>query len=562
MSGRFACVVALSVIASILVSANSEGFLAGNRKASTIADFQQAMGTVMGCGAGVASEHLANVERALVPMWRTLPKNQQGMVEWRMVRYVAHRYFLQQSSLLVRGFEPMRQINSSDLGAPELLGKHVESALGGKQSANGFTLHDVVTMIATLEQLIIDGESSLLADVYAQQRKSLKQTLDHDEISKLMEAYMVHWMLDGDQDAINMLLANGTLIKEVLPKWDDITGFVKGTVKSMEVSRQRLPQLGHGKAALAGRFSFEDAHEVVGDFTKKFASFWENECQLIKESLVEMDKTNTGRVSLTDFYGANSDGEWRFGESEAYLRELGALDESSPWRGKQVIISNYLLGPSNCIVSTPHYLVCCVNECEAVLNEVEDAVGAPLARPDEILSLVGNMSGLDDVPPNIDSALRTQLLRIAETHDGMVPLHGRLFAQWLHYIFPRECPFPHRAGAHSVLTPSEYGANFVASDEEVSSNVAARNETGQMMGAVEEVEWMSQWSEEEELRADYSMLLKAPWDRRHIATGGLMATVGFMIVAGILTWAGMSTKQAESKSPSFRDYGINKAHYV
>ena len=27
-----------------------------------------------------------------------------------------------------------------------------------------------------------------------------------------------------------------------------------------------------------------------------------------------------------------------------------------------------------------------------------------------------------------------------------VPLHGRLFAQWMHYAFPRHCPFPHVSG--------------------------------------------------------------------------------------------------------------------
>merc|ERR1740130_441320 len=517
----------------------------------------------MGCGGTVASDRLVAVEKLLTPMWLVLPKNEHGLVEWRMVRYLAHRYFMQQSSLLVRGFEPMRQVNASHLGAPDILGQGVmQTALDESRSPRGFSLKDAVAMVTTLEQLVSDAESTLLETVYKQLNRAPQQRLGHDQLYEVAEAYMIHWMLGDQDDAIPILMNNKTLLAEVLPKWHDIKQFMAGEVKAMEFRRQRAPQPGHAEAALTGRFSFEEAHETVGGFTKRFASFWESECQVIKESLVELDKTGTGRVSLKDFYGANADGEWRFGESEAYLRELGALDESSPWRGKQVIISNYLLGPSNCIVSTPHYLVCCVNECEAVLNEVEDAVGAPLARPDEILSLVGNISGLDDAPPNIDSALKTQLLRIAETHDGMVPLHGRLFAQWLHYIFPRECPFPHRAGAHSVVTPSEFGASFIASDEEVSSNVAARNETGQTMGAVEEVEWMSQWSEEEELRADYSMLLKAPWDRRHIATGGFMATVGFAIVAGILTWAGMSTKQAESKSPSFRDYGINKAHYV
>ena len=39
---------------------------------------------------------------------------------------------------------------------------------------------------------------------------------------------------------------------------------------------------------------------------------------------------------------AFADKEWRFGESEEYLRQLGALDETSPWIGKQVMIPNYL----------------------------------------------------------------------------------------------------------------------------------------------------------------------------------------------------------------------------
>merc|ERR1719156_386461 len=58
----------------------------------------------------------------------------------------------------------------------------------------------------------------------------------------------------------------------------------------------------------------------------------------MKASLVEMDKKGTGRVRLSDFYGEALKTDWRFGESEAYLRQLGALDESSRWLGKQVII--------------------------------------------------------------------------------------------------------------------------------------------------------------------------------------------------------------------------------
>merc|ERR1719262_1569686 len=168
-----------------------------------------------------------------------------------------------------------------------------------------------------------------------------------------------------------------------------------GLVNSMAHARHRSSKPGHGKVVMESMYDFDDAHEIVATITKTFGSYWESECQLIKKSLQALDKTGTGRVRLSDFYGANSDGEWRFGESEAYLRDLGALDESSSWRGKQVIIPNYMQGASNCIVSTAHYLVCCSNECEGILNEVEDAVGGPVADPAMILQLVGNMSDFE-----------------------------------------------------------------------------------------------------------------------------------------------------------------------
>merc|ERR1719411_1762928 len=99
----------------------------------------------------------------------------------------------------------------------------------------------------------------------------------------------------------------------------------------------------------------------------------------MKASLVAMDKRSTGRVPLSRFYGTGLETDWRFGESESYLRELGALDETSSWQGKQVIIPNYLQAASNCIVSTQHYMVCCVNECEGLLRDIEARVRGPAA---------------------------------------------------------------------------------------------------------------------------------------------------------------------------------------
>jgi len=162
----------------------------------------------------------------------------------------------------------------------------------------------------------------------------------------------VRWLLGEDEEGIHIFLGNQSMIPKIIPHWDQIDGFLDGEVQALEYQRQQrarsLTRPGHN--ALAQRFSFEDAHQAIGNIRSSFASFWESECITMKASLIEMDPLNTGRVPLSKFHGTGLDAEWRFAESEAYLRDLGALDETSTWRGKQVIIANYIQGASNCII--------------------------------------------------------------------------------------------------------------------------------------------------------------------------------------------------------------------
>merc|ERR1719237_1259013 len=48
-----------------------------------------------------------------------------------------------------------------------------------------------------------------------------------------------------------------------------------------------------------------------------------------------------------------------------------------------------------------------------------------------------------DEPQPFSDVLTGKLSAIAAQNRGRVPLHGRLFAQWLHFAFPYECPYPH-----------------------------------------------------------------------------------------------------------------------
>jgi len=505
------------------------------------AELQAAMTEMLGCGSTNHSISKQTIRQVLQPIWNALPKNRHGRVEWKLLRYTAHRYFMQQSSLMVKGFEPTRVVNRTNLGSANILDQHLPALadviLGGQQHIGGFDLEDAVSMVATLEQLILDSEADLLVEVSKYVDVSLNTaSLTHKQFYELLEMYMVHWMIGNDDETLRTVLKDPKELNSLLPHWNEIQQFVAGMVRSHDFSHQHQLLPGKAGEALTQKYTFDDAHDVVGRITKSFSSYWETECQAIKTTLVDMDKTGTGRVLLSDFYGSNFDGEWRFGESEAYLRDLGALDDSS-WRGPQVIIPNYLQAASNCIVSADHYLVCCVNECEDILGELELAVGAPTAGVQQIMWLVGNMTNYNDTSPNLEGALTAQLERIAEVHNGQVPLHGRLFAQWLHFVFPRECPFPHLTGSVTHQSPVERGDDMLAHPTEVQkyaeiSKTVSKSDR-KADPAQEEEDLMSQWTQDEELV--YDMLpMEAPWEYASEAAFGGAAIVLLLAALAML----------------------------
>merc|ERR1719215_166587 len=187
-----------------------------------------------------------------------------------------------------------------------------------------------------------------------------------------------------------------------------------------------------------------------------------------------------------------------------------------------------------------------------------------MAEPGQILAVVGNMSVQttldDDFPPHLEGSLTQQLEQIAVAHGGRVPLHGRLFAQWLHYVFPRECPFPHKAGVAAAVTPSEFGESFAASSEDMKRHALEANATNlpEAVGK-EDLQWMSQWSSEEELIADYAASgLHAPWERRSSAiVGGAV----LFVVASLLGVVGFGRSKVAGAEPGLLPYH-GKAHFV
>jgi len=245
--------------------------------------------------------------------------------------------------------------------------------------------------------------------------------------------------------------------------WGELRMWVRDLRRTIEFEESRRIPFGQPGSfhALAG-FARELGH--------RFGAFQNVECQQLKNQLMDLEYRGTGRVRLAEFYSGASDEEWTFTESVDYLRALGALDESKPSQ-PSVIIPNFLMSPTNCVTPSSFYSVCCLNECESLMSTIERAIGGPTARPAQIADIVSHMSSDTVDAPGLLQALQMQRLEeIAAQHGGSVPLHGRLFAQWMHHMYPRECPYPHLADTTNPISPDEWikkVGNNEASDEEM-----------------------------------------------------------------------------------------------
>merc|ERR1719223_1240776 len=93
------------------------------------------------------------------------------------------------------------------------------------------------------------------------------------------------------------------------------------------------------------------------------------------------------------------------------------------------------------------------------MAQVEGKIAHPSGLPSEIIDIVSVLaSATVDAPRNMSMPHVARLEEIAAHHDGRVPLHGRLFAQWMHHAYPRECPFPHIAGETRAQRVEEFRA--------------------------------------------------------------------------------------------------------
>jgi len=463
---------------TFLAGAAGKAFLGAdpNLQAKLVRDeLQGVIEEVLGQGHGVHPVRLAKMRDALVPIFRALPKNNQGRVSAPVMRYAVQRYFSQENGWVVKGFEPhaiSANISSESDNSDILQSKlpdYIRTAMEQKFAHSGFSLDDLAVMVAAVERLTFDEVIRGVELAFKLNNREITDGLPFDEFMNVVKSYLITEMLEGTSDEPAQHKQDKADINELYPHWDTTVLFMEDLVRSETFGKM------HSANPFIDRevYFFKDATTVGQRVSEDFGSWSNHECHEIKNSLVHMDVHNTGRVKLSQFYGKSQNGVWQFREASAYLRELGALDESSTLQGPQVIIPNYVAGMSNCITSAPYYSICCLNDCDRVFQNLEAAIPAATASTPEIIRAVESMPDTFSLEgEKVSETLRSRLEEVAALHGGKVPMHGRLFAQWLHYAFPRECPFPHLVGTVNPQTPVKYeqvlGVDSTdASDEEV-----------------------------------------------------------------------------------------------
>jgi len=416
----------------------------------------------------------------------------------------------------------------------------------GRLDGHGFGLHETAVLAATLEHLVHDEALERLNKAYDLQSLGQHEHLNHLQSDKVLDAYMKLYILPEDLAGV----ASDADMAATYPGWRETQDFVRDVQR--EVSRAK-----HGSKP-----SFMLMQNVVEEVGERFGRFQDAECRQMKDQLVALGDHGIGRVALADFYRpALDDNSFTFQESMDYLRELGALDETDP-SSPSVIVPNYVNAPSNCIASSSFYSVCCLDECEQLMGHLESNIKAPEAPVATIVDLVAKLpSSTVEAPRTLPQSLLDRLDEVAAPHAGIVQLHGRMFGQWMHHAFPRECPFPHVAGATAPRTPDEWmestGDESLASMEEMRQYV---EKAAKSPSEVHPDGELNHWEVHEELL----MPRAAPRERSGLADSfrKLMFVIVLLAMGVSSIGSGMKAVLSVKTIPGKAAFGKTKEHSV
>jgi len=449
-------------------------------------------------------ERIEQLETLLRPMYASLPKLADGTLGHTVVRYALHRLLAKAHGWFVIGLEPERDGTNMSVTSlktqMEWVPTYLQDVLENTHPGRGVSMHEVAVLAMTLEDLARNeavGRLEAIYDIYG--IDNAQQTLSDENVSLIRESAALVYLKGGNRTA----------------KTDEEARRRLKNFKHHHKQTPRLQQWLSNLSAIAlndvGAQNFDMTARVFEDIGKNFGNYNTGDCAGVKDSLVSIEDRMPGRVLLSDFYEKGLHGQWKFTEKVEYLRDLGALDEADPQKPR-VIVPNYVGSRPQCLAASGVYAICCPNECEALMEQLEVSTADSDASPNRVRGLVENLSSPTVMGPRaLSPSLISRLESVADANGGLIPLHGRLFAQWMHNVFPRECPFPHATGSTSPQTPDEWMRSTGHTSTEASEEEMVCHVSGPCAGGLEHSS-MIQSSVQEESHDEGPAMDNIPWD--------------------------------------------------
>jgi hypothetical protein len=268
---------------------------------------------------------------------------------------------------------------------------------------------------------------------YSMHGYSKVHDINRAQAMDVLGTFFVAYLVSGNFSASSLgeLHRKKTIFATKYTGWDEAEDWLRGTV-SESINDDH------------NSFSFVTMKGLAASIGEQYYKFNDQECRNLKHELGQMEGMKAGkpgRVRLSQFYKKALYSHWQFDEKVDYLRTLGVLDESDP-KQSQVILPNYIMARTNCLEASSLYALCCQNECEGLMSHLEQALEASEAEPSRIAKLIAALPS-DTVqasagsPRELSATLLGRLNEVAAANSGKVPIHGRLFAQWMHHAYPR-----------------------------------------------------------------------------------------------------------------------------
>eukprot|EP00928_Gymnodinium_smaydae_P096315 TRINITY_DN847_c0_g1_i1.p1 TRINITY_DN847_c0_g1~~TRINITY_DN847_c0_g1_i1.p1 ORF type:complete len:565 (+),score=126.21 TRINITY_DN847_c0_g1_i1:96-1790(+) len=465
-------------------------------------EFLNEIESVLGSDHSVSIQaRLAPMEVMLRPTLGALPRDDEGRYGHMAVRHALHRLFVKKHGWYIKGLDTSGEA-TPEAPLADNLPEYLQGLFEARLGSRGLTAHEVVLLAAVLENLVHREAMQRLDQAYEVQKMSTNRSgMNVDEVDLLLDTHMAMIILGYDAAKLKAKTGQPALYLKVAIEyqydgWPALRTFLREVRE--ETSGDRTS------------FGYAEVLEVIERVADRYGRWQNRECEDLKSKLLLAENSGNGRVTLANFYNESLNHDAPFNETRDFLRQLGVLDETEV-DNPRVIVANYVLSGVNCLGESAYYNQCCINECENLMEHLEREIKAPDASPERIVEVFPSLSA---TKRTLQPKLLERLHAVAQSNGGRILLHSRLFSQWMHYVFPLECPYPQVPTGSRPMYREDYeatGRRTTTPLAEMRAYVEAsqqRLEQEKEEPAAEAWDELSLWSHEEEYYAQAASLPK------------------------------------------------------